>query len=242
MSEYPSYLIHYGIPGQKWYQRRFQNDDGTYTSEGLERRREQYGLNEKKINKLVKSYNKNPNKFGKEVRKIKDVKNFKKDNINERAYSAVTRKKHLTDVNSVTRATDVGELAIEAARIKKWGYFNPLRLDIEEENKIFEDAAKKYLESKEVKEKYSEIEKDLNNTYNSYIKSGEDFTNKILGKYGNIKLKDNETLSKKFMEEITKDKNGKSYKKPKEELEYRPNMHTVKLAYEVRKFQRKNGY
>lgn len=39
MSEYPSYLIHYGIQGQKWGVRRFQNEDGTYTSEGLERRK-----------------------------------------------------------------------------------------------------------------------------------------------------------------------------------------------------------
>ena len=39
MSEYPSYLIHYGIPNQKWGVRRFQNEDGTYASEGLERRR-----------------------------------------------------------------------------------------------------------------------------------------------------------------------------------------------------------
>lgn len=41
MSEYPSYLIHYGIQGQKWGVRRFQNEDGTYTSEGLMRRREE---------------------------------------------------------------------------------------------------------------------------------------------------------------------------------------------------------
>ena len=40
MSDYPSYLIHYGIQGQKWGVRRFQNEDGTYTSEGLERRRQ----------------------------------------------------------------------------------------------------------------------------------------------------------------------------------------------------------
>lgn len=39
MREYPTYLIHYGIQGQKWYERRFQNEDGTYTEEGLERRR-----------------------------------------------------------------------------------------------------------------------------------------------------------------------------------------------------------
>ena len=39
MSEYPTYLIHYGIEGQKWGVRRFQNEDGTWTEDGLIRRR-----------------------------------------------------------------------------------------------------------------------------------------------------------------------------------------------------------
>lgn len=39
MSEYPSYLIHYGIKGQRWGERRYQNEDGTWTEEGLRRRR-----------------------------------------------------------------------------------------------------------------------------------------------------------------------------------------------------------
>lgn len=33
------YLQHYGIKGQKWGLRRFQNSDGTYTEEGKARRR-----------------------------------------------------------------------------------------------------------------------------------------------------------------------------------------------------------
>lgn len=37
MSEYPTYLIHYGIQGQKWGVRRFQNEDGTLTEEGIRR-------------------------------------------------------------------------------------------------------------------------------------------------------------------------------------------------------------
>ena len=32
-----SWLIHYGIPGQKWGQRRFQNPDGSYTEAGKKR-------------------------------------------------------------------------------------------------------------------------------------------------------------------------------------------------------------
>lgn len=35
-----NYLEHHGILGQKWGIRRFQNEDGTWTKEGLERRRE----------------------------------------------------------------------------------------------------------------------------------------------------------------------------------------------------------
>lgn len=37
MSEYPTYLIHYGIQGQKWGVRRFQNEDGSLTEEGIRR-------------------------------------------------------------------------------------------------------------------------------------------------------------------------------------------------------------
>lgn len=51
MDHYPTYLIHYGIPGQRWGIRRFQNEDGTWTSEGLERRRSD---NQKSFYKEVK--------------------------------------------------------------------------------------------------------------------------------------------------------------------------------------------
>lgn len=33
-NSYPTYLIHYGVPGQKWGERRWQNDDGSLTPEG----------------------------------------------------------------------------------------------------------------------------------------------------------------------------------------------------------------
>lgn len=33
-SEYEAFLAHYGTKGQKWGQRRYQNEDGTYTEEG----------------------------------------------------------------------------------------------------------------------------------------------------------------------------------------------------------------
>ena len=36
---YPDYLEHHGILGQKWGVRRYQNEDGSYTKEGLDRRK-----------------------------------------------------------------------------------------------------------------------------------------------------------------------------------------------------------
>lgn len=48
--EYPTYLIHYGVPGQKWGVRRWQNEDGSLTPEGYEH----YGI---KLLKNSKSSN-----------------------------------------------------------------------------------------------------------------------------------------------------------------------------------------
>ena len=47
-------LYHHGIKGQKWGFRRFQNEDGTYTSEGKRRRREEYSEDYKEAKELSK--------------------------------------------------------------------------------------------------------------------------------------------------------------------------------------------
>ena len=54
--EYPTYLIHYGVPGQKWGNRRWQYEDGSLTPEGYEH----YG-----INNLKRSKTANLDKWGK---------------------------------------------------------------------------------------------------------------------------------------------------------------------------------
>ena len=66
MEHYPTYLIHYGIQGQKWGVRRFQNEDGTWTDDGLLRRKEQ--------KHFVKEQNKINKKFDKVTSKINDRK------------------------------------------------------------------------------------------------------------------------------------------------------------------------
>lgn len=39
------YLMHWGIKGQKWGIRRYQNEDGSYTSRGKQRRKEKEEAN-----------------------------------------------------------------------------------------------------------------------------------------------------------------------------------------------------
>lgn len=92
MSEYPSYLIHYGIQGQKWGVRRFQNEDGTYTSEGLERRRQliESGAPKSEIRKATREGNR-------EVREIKKHKQYnkqleKQQNFINKKFDKVTEK------------------------------------------------------------------------------------------------------------------------------------------------------
>lgn len=72
---YPSYLIHYGIEGQKWGVRRFQNEDGTYTDEGLLRRKEQ--------THFVKEQSKVNKQFDKVTNKIKE----KGDSFSNKKYN-----------------------------------------------------------------------------------------------------------------------------------------------------------
>lgn len=54
-------LYHYGIKGQRWGVRRYQNEDGSYTSEGLRKR---------KINNTINTIHKN--------KKFKKIVNDKK--------------------------------------------------------------------------------------------------------------------------------------------------------------------
>lgn len=65
--EYPTYLIHYGILGQKWGIRRFQNEDGTYTTEGkLRRTYSEYSSGNKDIEKIKRTHSDyNLNTWGK---------------------------------------------------------------------------------------------------------------------------------------------------------------------------------
>lgn len=116
-----SFLIHYGIKGQKWGIRRFQNEDGTLTEEGKAR----YGQSEVDVTsekKNVDGYEINRHKYTHEGRNDKQIDVFAKNN----------------DYNSAdTRYSRIGMLAVNAYKkggkdaVKKLlvDYFKDIKFD-----------------------------------------------------------------------------------------------------------------
>ena len=75
-------LEHYGVKGQKWGQRNYQNPDGTYTELGKERRRVGYIREEKQ---KEKDANAHKNGIEESIDKSEDIK------IGSKAYKDMTR-------------------------------------------------------------------------------------------------------------------------------------------------------
>ena len=99
MSDYPTYLIHYGIEGQKWGVRRYQNEDGSLTQEGKEHygilnqgpTKEGYKQLKKDYKQNVKGATKEFHEVRKESGKDKLIQNRKKqydaiEKVDEYAY------------------------------------------------------------------------------------------------------------------------------------------------------------
>ena len=93
MSEYPNYLIHYGILGQKWGQRRYQNEDGSYTPEGKMRRKD-----EKRFS-LEKSPNGTHPKFYNKKKIIRDLSDNEIKRRNERLELENRYRRNLNEFN-----------------------------------------------------------------------------------------------------------------------------------------------
>lgn len=106
---YGSYLAHHGIKGQKWGRRRYQNEDGSLTSEG----RARYGLSE------YKSQYRNA---------YKDYKNKQKA-ANRAAYTAFGRTR-IAEAERLQKAADKARYkAIDAKAAYKVAKAKPGRED-----------------------------------------------------------------------------------------------------------------
>lgn len=92
------YLIHWGIPGQKKGNRRYQYEDGTLTPEGRERYRKNFN---KEYTKLLKS-----NKESKRVARAQKASRYIE------SYSKLSKLNKRINADS-KRAEDIGEVGVD---------------------------------------------------------------------------------------------------------------------------------
>ena len=185
MEQYPTYLIHYGIQGQKWGVRRFQNEDGTWTSEGLERRKQYYTEDGELNSKGVKLYNK---AIGK-MQKSKEGENYKKvqsdyyklankatDKANREAYKSVGKEKEYMDSNIhkslIGKTKDI--FGDQDERLWQWRESNPEKdKDVRDRyNEVYNSLRKEYLDKK-----YNEVIE----AEKQYLDVGQKYLDEIAG-------------------------------------------------------------
>lgn len=176
MSEYPSYLIHYGTPGQKWGVRNYQNKDGTWTEEGLRRRREQFISETKdtahKIAGIIAGHHSDKDLSQKEMRQlVNKYKNYKPIKNKDGTYSDEYRE--LVRKNNKRSDSDGSK---EGRKLYEWERFEEDIVkdpkDLYKEKAIRKDRLKDVYKiiDEEAETRLSDINRKIN-TYNKAIET-----------------------------------------------------------------------
>lgn len=194
MDHYPTYLIHYGIQGQKWGVRRFQNEDGSLTSEG----REHYGYGSERDNKKLF---KQMSRGGKHTR-VNEYGVAKNDPRTERTYKKLAKNKVIQEALKDERFNKAQSKVFNAERkhfepdpddimYKVWNknHFNPETASDEEWEKVRTETDKQY--KKELKI-FKELDKKdpLTIAMKNFDKETSRLAGKIAAEYGNVKIGD----------------------------------------------------
>lgn len=256
MEQYPTYLIHYGIPGQKWGVRRFQNEDGTWTSEGLERRRQEYIKSTqetaKKVAGIISGHYSDKNLNSKEMRKL--INKYKKYEYMQDENGEYSDKwKELVRKNNLHADSDGSP---EGEKLYEWRKFEDRIVkdpsDLYKEKAIRKDRLKDAfkLSDEEAETKLSDINKKIE-TYNGavyeYLSSSD---MKKTMKELKIEVKDIYDPTKYMTEEYTPEEAAKilgfKFKKPTS-FEVRPRVYNPKQSQQsvqerLNDFRKKYGY
>ena len=139
-------LYHYGIKGQKWGVRRFQNKDGSLTLAGRKRRDEFSDTEKSVVNKLSNSYS----KFVKKPIDISEVKS--RGNVNsEDAYICARLANKIFDKSSKIEPKITNDVisAVSNSGCKMYGLEYRLKQPTSMAGKIASDAKEKNISYKE---------------------------------------------------------------------------------------------
>ena len=194
MGQYPTYLIHYGVPGQKWGARRYQNTDGSLTPEG----REHYGYGSERDNKKLF---KQMSRGGKHT-KVNEYGVAKNDPRTTRTYKKLAKNKVIQEALKDERFSKAQTKAFNTERkyytpdaddvmYKVWNkkHFNPETASDEEWEKIRIETDKQYM--KELK-KFRELDKKDPSTIamKDLDKETSRLADIIAAEYGDVKIGD----------------------------------------------------
>lgn len=152
-----SELYHYGIRGQKWGVRRYQNEDGTLTEEGRKRL----------ANNLISTQSKSQEKFIKEVNRLKAVKQFNKSND---LYSKARKAQKRAELEKNRLNERASKAAIKAQKKSK-------------DPNAYIAVGVDYIKNPDNRTKYNLRMDEMIKARNNYIQESEKFINNLLGDY-----------------------------------------------------------
>lgn len=139
-------LYHYGVKGQKWGVRRYQNKDGSLTTAGRKRRNKFYDTEKSVVNKLSNSYS----KFVKKPIDISEIKS--RGNVNsEDAYVCARLANKIFDRSSKIEPKITNDVisAVSNSGCKMYGLEYRLKQPTSMAGKIASDAKEKNISYKE---------------------------------------------------------------------------------------------
>jgi len=196
---YPTYLMHYGIKGQKWGERRFQYEDGSLTPEG----RRRYGVKDRDIRKIVKQdrkgrYNEAHYLYRVALNKNKIYNDYKFNSKEKKAIDEARENYKRIDREQNIRAQTKTE--------KKLGYADdPKNHSTKEDTVRWLAEFEKNKNTKEFKASLKEADAALWKAYGDYGKNSEKILDQILGENSNIKLSNGRTLKEIAISDIIND-------------------------------------
>lgn len=200
-------LQHYGIKGQKWGKRRYQNEDGTYTEEGKKRRRVGY-------TEEAKEDEKSDNKSTSErivEKTFKEMTRKERRAAKKKARHDEKARKERREFNEKKKqAIEDGDIRFISDNIKRFS------------NEEIDEAAKRYKKMSEIWKMDKDSRKDAEYFVDKalkYLNKAGDATKTITDMYKNINsVKQANIDYKKKVKEYEKLKKSKSSEIEEEQL------------------------
>lgn len=131
MGAYEHYLAHHGVKGQKWGIRRYQNEDGTLTSEGKAKKdsnvstsgsRMLESMKRRMINKTSEKGNKKVREYEGRIQELNDWEKAYKELINKERTKYITKlegqKRANKDIKDYQERTSAKKLILQKALLK----------------------------------------------------------------------------------------------------------------------------